>query len=300
MQYSRSSYGGKLLPSPPKNITPIAMKLFFAIPARRFLFGALCLAGVATASSLHADTTLFADTFNGTAGSSLQGRPLESSVVSDHAWTARPLFPGAPLVLETVASDSLLRIQRNGAGFVSLASAGSYIKPSELTLSGTLQLQSMSLMGIGFWGVGQADIANSDSIDGFLGFYISATGQLRFLDKPSNTDVQIGSAISGFSASSDYTLLLSVDVSTGKVIGLSVNGDDYMTAFASSAVAGTTAFTDTATAYAGVFGRNTASSSAYGYVDDFRVSSQIPEGSKIAYSLGLITVVFVLLARRRR
>ncbi|WP_043588011.1 hypothetical protein [Geminisphaera colitermitum] len=257
------------------------------------------LSPLATNAAWGAGTILFEDTFAGTSGTSLAAHTPTTSLIPDAAWITRS-WRGEPILANASPEHaSAVRFQGNGAGFVSIASNGGYTKPENITLSASLSVGTLNFVGLGFWST--PTTGSTDSINDFVGIYINGSGEVHAMEKSAGVDVTIGGKISGFSTSSFYEVLLSVNTSTGALDRLTVNGVDYTAAFQTSSVTGS-AFSGTATAYAGFLGRETSNPSAYGYVDDFTISttSSIPEPQTAIYLIFVFLMITGMRLFRRK
>lgn len=187
----------------------------------------------------------------------------------------------------------------NGTG-ISIASAGSYVKPTSLHIQADLKSGITTGtdknygrgVALGFYNATHVSGATSFPMTGFTGLVLGRTGDLYSMENGS----YLGSSVAfggTFNASAFYTLSYDVNTTTGSISNISLSGStaDY-------SVLTSLAFTDAATANLGFF-TSSEDGGAYGYVDNVALSS-VPEPSTVTV---LATGLFGLLCyawRKRR
>lgn len=181
---------------------------------------------------------------------------------------------------------------------VSIMDAGSYIKPSQFSISADIAITAgdagVGAVALGFYTAAPppADRAGGAGITertNFTGLLVDDGGSLQLIE----SGLLVGLAIDGpdLDRNTLYRLIYDVDTSTGSISNVSLDGNPFTFT--------TSAFSGSATAYAAFLasgGQNTD-----GAVDNFTVSSieadVIPEPASLSLlALGGLS----LLARRRR
>lgn len=148
--------------------------------------------------------------------------------------------PGVPLNVAPLAEEDT-------AVGVSIASAGGYTKPALLRISASVSMGGTknNTAGVGFWSAMPVRANGTpSSIDNFTGLImneVNGTLQVYSGGALNGSAVSVGTLAEGVT----YTLVFDVDTATGAISGVTFDG---------SAVSGlaSTAFTDAATAFAGV------------------------------------------------
>ena len=200
--------------------------------------------------------------------------------------------------------------QTAGSDAVSIASNGSYVKPSLLHISADIELSGISGdvdnavyprgIGLGFYlnadstvGTGNQNVTNS-----FVGLLLDRTGALALIYDPNKTGYLSGPGVyksaaveyagGTFSASNFYNLSYDVNTTTGQISNIALEGStaDY------SLFSTTAYFTDANTPYAGML-VSSAAGNTTGYADNFQVTGAVPEPSTLAL---LVAGLFGLLA----
>jgi hypothetical protein len=263
------------------------------------------------------------DTFtvDGTGTSVLNGRtPAPTNLPGTTFVAALRNSQQAPIIDADADSAGL---SASGAANVSIASAGSYVKPTTFTISADLTINSIAFgtnttqrdvrgIGLGFY---NATINDANSIDlpsnnttgglAFGGVILQPNGDLRFRQAGEgvNTSTLLASyateaqpTLGAFSTGNTYALSYTVDTSTGDISAVQLALGANSVTFDPT----TTLFTDANTARAGFYGSGGVgipSASTYGRVDNFAVTNAVPEPGMLAtLAIGSAN----LLARRRR
>ncbi|AHF94721.1 hypothetical protein OPIT5_23900 [Opitutaceae bacterium TAV5] len=161
---------------------------------------------------------------------------------------------------------------------------------ADLTING-LTGGSTNGIGLGFFSSSPAQ-AGGQSIVGFTGLVLSPDGTLNLMSNGVGVTAYTA-PIPGFATTTTYNLSYSIDTTTGGITSVSLNGSDLGSIFSSV----TGIFTDSATVYAGFFGRSNAYGST-GIIDNFKLTTVIPEASAIW--LIAPAFAFALMLKRRR
>lgn len=195
-----------------------------------------------------------------------------------------------------IATDGQLRTRFNGAGFISIASNGSYVKPSELTISAALTISGLTGgfadgIGLGFFSSIHPQNGQQSNI-GFTGLVLSPNGTVNFMSNGSYISTY-RYTIDNFSNTTAYNLSYTVDTSSGVITSATLNGIDIAASFQDIS-----AFTDAATEFAGFFGRSGTYATS-GNIDNFKVTTAIPESNALWLILGAIACAVVAKRRMR-
>lgn len=265
-------------------------------PADRAALALSVLAGLGLSSSVLA-TPLISTSFvsdanvdlavNGTQVGLVDNAPQGNWVVACGYTYAMPIVKaawwGSDLNAITYGS-------RNMAMGLSLQSAGAYTKPTEFTISGDLKIAGSTPAGaLGFWSTmpngGQVSVTGDDTpLANFTGLRLDiAGGTLQVYENGilAGTPVAVGS----LSTNQYYNLSYAVDTATGDISSVVFDG-------AAPIDFTTTAFTNAATAFAGVLSEQQGN----GVLQSFSVTA-VPEPTAfatIALGVGALTL------RRRR
>ncbi len=258
-----------------------------------FLFAATSRAKV-TAS------VIVQDAFTGTDGTNNNGRTPSPTDVPGGNWSV----PN-----DASLSANTLRVGGNGESWISIASAGSYTKPTnfeisaDLNLAGTAGLNggsygdSTSAYGINLGFKATESGSNFQPQTGDPGIVYtsnSANGLLGELLLINGTNI-VQSLPTGFSSTGTYNLSYVVNTASGSISDVMFNGTPI--AFAPTAL-----FTDGATMWAGFYQRPNGTSPAPAFADNFTINSVVPAPepvSSVLLGLGVVGLIPVALRRRR-
>lgn len=248
---------------------------------------------------VRAANTIISDAFTGANGASVPGRTPDTTNL-----------PGATYYgdIQTSTIDNTAGNPANSAntGFnsrtmISIGSAGSYVKPSVLTISADLQMNGLTDgggfirgLGLGFYPIeNNTGVVNGSSL--FTGLAVKPDGTLALV----LGGVQQAASVvpfSGYSTATFYNLSYSISTATGSITNVVFNGNNDTATFSGATTAGD--FTDAGTNFVGFYG-SSAVAGAGGHVDNFVVSSTapVPEPSSAVLLFGGLGA---LLARRKR
>lgn len=259
----------------------------------------LCAAALLTTLSATAATTLVIvdDAFTTSSAVVLNGRTPTVSLASTQ-WVSVWLESTNANSQPYLHADGRLRTRFNGAGYINISSAGAYEKPEALTISADLTVSGQTGgngngVGLGFFSASPAQPGGQSTV-GFTGLVLAPNGNLNLLHNGTYISTY-SMAVAAFSASTTYSLSYSINTSNGSLTNILFNGVDISGTSNFTSITGV--FTDTATVYAGFFG----SSSTYGtsgMIDNFQVSTVIPEAG--ATWLIPLAFAFVFAMKRRR
>jgi hypothetical protein len=161
--------------------------------------------------------------------------------------------PYVPATWDSGAQNIANLAEEKTALGVSLATSGSYTKPTHLRISADLQVDATRANGggLGFWSAMPARTDTADSLIGFTGLNLRANGDLQLYANGAavGSPVATGALTSG----TFYTLSYNIDTASGAISNVVFNGTART--FSSSA------FTNAATTFAGVLTRTGARAS---------------------------------------
>ena len=153
-------------------------------------------------------------------------------------------------------SESIANTQANGTGFgISIASNGSYVEPSQLSISADLSIETngqalaQNVLDLGFYAAGTTFSAYSYPIPNFTGLSIDEAGDLTLLVN----GAAVGSPVAyvgTFNPAALSTLSYDVNTTAGTISNISFQGS---TADYSSLEGGSGLFSASNIAYAGVY-----------------------------------------------
>lgn len=155
--------------------------------------------------------------------------------------------PYVPATWDGAPQDIANLAEEKTALGVSLASGGSYTKPTQMHITADLSLDTTRANGggLGFWSAMPARTDGADSLTGFTGLNLLSNGNLQLYANGAavGSPVATGALTNG----AFYTLAYDVNTSTGAISNVVFNG--------SAKTFSSTAFTSSATAFAGVLSR---------------------------------------------
>lgn len=262
----------------------------------RLLLLAVCT--LSAIPSANAAINIITDAFTGTNGSTLN---LRTPVGADLPSATYTVSGSGDITINSSAGAPAPAAQMgfNNLANISIASAGSYTKPSFLTISADIQMNLVVDLGGFARGVGlgffSASGFSTDSANFFTGLTIKPDGTLRLV-KASVEQAASVAPFSGFTTSSFYNLSYSLDTTTGSITNVTFNGNNDTAAFSGAASAGD--FTNTITNLAGFY-TSSASTALGGAADNFTVSTPTPEPTAIAL-LGIGAMALLGRSTRRR
>lgn len=251
----------------------------------------LALLGSWAAVSARAEL-IIGDSFDTSHTGTIDGRTPDLADLPGGTWTVSTNY----FYTNYGSVDNALWVWRpgdntGGAATISLASSGAYVKPTQLSVSADLNFYGVAGgtggLILGFYASPVTSGTAFDPVTGLTGFRITQTGTLILYENGSAAST-LAYPAGSFTADANtfYTLSYNIDTTTGSLSDVTFAGQTY--AFTS------TAFTDAATAYAGV-GLRWTGRDTQGYVDNFAINS-IPEPAAIA----LFAIGGLMIATRRR
>lgn len=278
--------------------------------------GVLTSAGVlfgmaATAGATILPNPIIADRFSGTNQATLNGRTPDAATVNGNTFTAT--IQAAAFYLPRVDTSvgnaaPSADMDFNGAAFINVASGGSYVKPSLLTVSVDAQLNTLAQnagefgrgVGVGFY---SAPITSpGEAISNFRGMVLNPDGTLRLTTNlaqgsaaPNNTTSLASATVltGSFDKSVYYPLTYTINTTTGAITNVNFNGTDFTSTFAPASAG---VFTDANTNLAGFYASTANNAAFIGRADNFSVAT-VPEPASV--SLLAAGALGVLLRRRR-
>lgn len=240
---------------------PVMIRVYAAAPEKPDVGAIYRTAFSVTNATIRIGSAIRQDLVNNTAYGLAVNRPNGKWI-----WNTGYSYDGA--IPRTVASSATVTLgDENSSLLLTLASQGGYVKPGKIRLEATLVPTVSGICGIGFWsGLAQ----NNTSWSGFTGLRIDLfrkTVQLY-----ANGAVQ-GSAVSFDFLGSEATYAVSycVDAREGKGLISDVVINDRLIEGLTS-----TAFTQSATAYAGLMTGNNAENPARAAFSFFQVDEILP------------------------
>jgi len=189
---------------------------------------------------------------------------------------------------------------------LSLTDSTGFTLPSQITLNVSFNLGDLKTdTGTTYWrGIGMGFFYDTktegNAYTGFTGILINKGGSVHLTQSAAGGSPALltwAPAIAGWNATNDHTLTYTIDLTTGGITSLLLDGIDLTTqgnmgAFNSK----TGVFTADQLSQVGFYA-NSASANTYGYIDQFSVTT-IPEPSTVA-SFGLATGVLLLTFRKQ-
>ncbi len=259
----------------------------------------ICIAGLAMSQSAQATTIVATNFVSGGSNVTLDGTQVGLATNlpgGNWVWGAGWNW-GSPLVNATwmggrPKNSADLGEEKSALG-ISLASAGSYTKPTAFTVSADIEFiggtNAAELSGLGFWSAMPPRLDSAGSFQNFTGLAVSLGGNVQLY--VNGSPVGSPAATSALAVNTFYTLNYDVNTSTGAISNVVFNG---------APVSGITsaAFTDAATAFAGALsGPNVPGGSTRTAFTNFSINSVVvPE----PVSLGLLALCGLLIIGHRR
>jgi hypothetical protein len=260
------------------------------------VFGALSAGRPAAAQ------VIVSDSFTGTNGSSLNGRTPDGANLPGRTFVS-PVNPtGARPSIDTSTGNPAASALTgfNEPTYMDISGTGGYAKPTRLTLSVDLQMNTIqgggpAVRGIGLGFFSPAPVQFADAAANFTGLTVQPNGALELIVQGAPQSANTGPP-PGFSAATFYTLSYSVDTATAGITRVVYNGADVTATFAGPSAG---AFTPAVTDLAGFYGDTANFVDLSGRVDNFSVSG-VPEPSTWALVSGVVPLLLAMRGRRTR
>ena len=253
------------------------------------LTAGLLLCGAA--SSLRAQT-IISDGFSGTNGATLNGRTPDTTDLPGTTYTtsSQNTGPYQQPSISTAATNATGGTSAdsgfNGSASLSIASTGTFTKPTTLTLSASIEINNIQDdnsaalargIGLGFFTAVPANNSADNGNTNFYGLNVAPSGAL-YLEENGVRGTEIAAAPAGFSTADFYTLSYTVNTVTGGISNISFDGQNDGSIAAD--------FTDAITNRVGFYGSTAKNAAFNGFVDNFEVSGVVPEPSTWATMIG--------------
>lgn len=267
------------------------MRISFLSPVRLIHTKANgCLAALGLlifAGEVQGQMTIISDSFSGTNGATMNGRTPDGFNLPGGTYASASYLSGLgadQTIITGVGSPGPAALAGfNGSVIYNLASNGAYTKPSLLTLSIDLQINttqddlpnSLRGVGLGFYSAPRVNNSEVEAFVNFTGLNVSPSGALVLVVAGVRQAATAVAAAPGFSTSSFYNLTYSIDTVTGSITSVSFNGNDYTNVFSGSTTAGV--FTAGLTDRFGYYGSTATATAFTAYVDNLAITSAIPE-----------------------
>ena len=169
-------------------------------------------------SSRAQTTTIINESFAAPNGTLLYGLTPNLADYPGSKWTDGTYY--SPHI-----QSGILNLGADTGASISLANAGGYVKPANLTESVTFEIASDTYYGVGIGFSSSASaVTNGNYHSVFTGFAVSSAGALTLEAAGSSLGTVAWSGSSAFSASQAYTLSYSVNTANGSVSGISLSG----------------------------------------------------------------------------
>jgi len=263
------------------------MKLVKKISLAGLMAFAAVLGWTATISA----SMIIDDTFSGTNGSSLGGRMHDTTNLPGGTWSGH----GTYAYTHDIQSNEA-RIGADIGADIPISSFGGYIKPTQLTISATFNLNSLvatdtffaRAFGLGFF---SGQLVNAGSgFNLFRGITIRKNGDVALVNGTKGDATDLQSYTGTFDASIDHTLIFTIDTTSGGILSAFFDGQSRSFT--------TTLFSDANTAFAGFYASsNDGGPTSLAFVDQFTLQA-VPEPDSVV--LGIMASVGIARVVRRR
>jgi len=222
-------------------------------------------------------TNIISAGFSGANGTSIAGTAPDTANLPGGTWIVRSLDSGGSFsaTIDTSLGNPSPALKLNcagnssGAAAISIASSGGYVKPAQLTIQADIRVTGMNNTAnpphgvlLGFYASPPAN--GIDPISGFTGLVLQMDGSLVLVENgvTRNTIAYTGT----FNAANFNRLTYTINTTSGGISAVALTGSSSTYNFTS------TAFSNTATAYATAGARNSFGRDQTGEVDSFVVS----------------------------
>jgi hypothetical protein len=264
---------------------------------------------------------IYSDTFTDTAGTAWSSHQpdIHTPTASSTPYTYDNGYGAVATITGPTGAGDAVKLDID-AGVLPLASGNGYTKPTTFAVSLDCRLGTMTLqvggngIGVGFWSSNSFTDPNNEfqttgngGAPGFTGLVLNPdygpspaaapAGAVRlFVNGVEAADIPYDPALFGnaaFNPNAFYRLSYSVDTTTGGISNAKLTGPDGIQN--QTYTFSTTAFTDAATAYVGLYGSD-YTSLGIGYADNLLVTDgAVPEPG----ALGALSLMGSLVALRR-
>lgn len=219
-----------------------------------------------------AQTIIVGDSFQGSNGAAIAGRLPNLANLPGGAWTVQPFHSGGNFgatvstTAGTPSPSAKLNCAGNSSGSVAirLGSAGSYTKPTRMTLSADLVAPGSTEMLLGFYSALPVQASGHTVFTYFTGLSLDHnSGEVTLFEN--GASVAVVAYTGTFAANTFHRLSFTVDTNTGNISEVSLDGSSSAYTFASAA------FTPAATAYVVAGAWNYLGRDKAAYADNLQV-----------------------------
>lgn len=286
----RSTLGGYLKKS-----------VLFSSLRKKLAILALGTSAALTMGQINAQNIIYDSFSNGTGTVNIGGTTPNTSLPGS-TWFGQSIAPDGANQPRVDYDTGVAYTYPYSSGSISIASTGSYVKPSLLTISADITINLLLGSAADRRGAGLGYFQSQPPGPGyptdwfFRGFLVSPDGTLGLYTFGGNSVDLLHSvtAFDGFSVNDSYNLSFAIDTASGNITSVVFGGQDFTSEFSVY----TGYFGDSVTNLAGFFG-SSATESPGGIVDNFTVAT-VPEPSSLALALGAVFVLAVIAVRSRR
>lgn len=243
---------------------------------KALLFLSLFVGMSASSTQASSDPVIIKETF--TNGTNLARKP-DIARIPDPIWHYDAQGLSNPDAAHPEIENGRLKTGFNSWHFFDLSDTLSFKKPTKLTLSADLTVSTISQnnfgagVGLGFWSAPPAGSAQTHFTGLIIeGEFPTGRGTISFWHNGSRTHDNTYT-ISPFNPAESYNLKYTVDIETGNILSIYLNGEPVRFTKKNSTVYSSGTFTHENTRYAGVFGRSQTSTIQFGYIDNFVVEN---------------------------